>query len=66
MPQKLYLGGYRDRGIFYEHVTNVILDDLAAAMKPRSLTVEGDFHVRGGICSPVRASYAARPARKKK
>jgi len=63
---KLYLGGYRDRGIFYEHVTNVILDDLVAAMKPRSLTVEGDFHARGGISSLVRASYAARPARKKK
>jgi 7-cyano-7-deazaguanine reductase len=63
---KLYLASYRDRGIFYEHVTNVILDDLVAAMKPRSLTVEGDFHVRGGISSVVRASYTARPVRKKK
>jgi len=63
---KRYLGSYRDRGIFYEHVTNVILDDLVAAMKPRSLTVEGDFHVRGGIASLVRASYTSRPARNKK
>ena len=63
---KLYLGSYRDRGIFYEHVTNVILDDLAAAMKPRSLTVEGDFHVRGGIASVIRATYTAPRARKRR
>jgi 7-cyano-7-deazaguanine reductase len=56
---KLYLFGYRDRGIFYEHVTNVILDDLVRAVKPRSMTVEGEFNVRGGISSVVRASYAA-------
>ena len=61
---KLYLFGYRDRGIFYEHVTNVILDDLVAAVKPRRMTVEGQFHVRGGISSVVRASHEAkRPPR---
>ncbi len=63
---KLYLAGYRDRGIFYEHVTNLILDDLVAAMKPRSLSVEGDFHVRGGIASVVRASYKGTRARSRK
>jgi 7-cyano-7-deazaguanine reductase len=57
---KLYLHGYRDRGIFYEHVTNVILDDLVAALRPRSMTVEGDFRVRGGISSVVRASHQAK------
>jgi 7-cyano-7-deazaguanine reductase len=56
---KLYLFGYRERGIFYEHVTNVILDDLVRAVKPRSMTVEGEFNVRGGISSVVRATYAA-------
>lgn len=64
---KLYLQSYRDRGIYYEHVTNVILDDLAKALRPRRLVVEGDFNVRGGISSVVRAEYtaprrAARPA----
>ena len=54
---KLYLGSYRQRGIFYEHVTNVILDDLVAALRPRRMTVEGLFHVRGGISSVVRAEY---------
>ena len=63
---KLYLQGYRNRGIYYEHVTNVILDDLVKALKPRRITVEGDFHVRGGIASVVRAEYEAprRAARK--
>ncbi|HSB62217.1 MAG TPA: preQ(1) synthase, partial [Vicinamibacteria bacterium] len=56
---KLYLQGFRSRGIFYEHVTNVILDDLVAAVKPRRMTVEGDFHVRGGISTVVSATYEA-------
>jgi 7-cyano-7-deazaguanine reductase len=59
---KLYLHDYRNKGIFYEHVTNVILDDLAAALKPRRMTVEGDFNVRGGIGTIVRASYESRYA----
>ena len=56
---KLYLFSYRDRGIFYEAVTNVILDDLVAVMRPRRLTVEGLFNVRGGISSVVTATYEA-------
>ena len=58
---KLYLFGFRARGIFYEHVTNVILDDLVAALAPRRITVEGDFNVRGGISTVVRASYEKPP-----
>ena len=60
---KHYLGGFRSRGIFYEHVTNVILDDLVAAVKPRRMTVEGDFNVRGGISTVVRADYEAKARR---
>ena len=56
---KLYLVGYRNRGIFYEAVVNLILDDLVAALAPRRLTVEGEFNVRGGISSVVRADYQA-------
>ena len=55
---KLYLFGFRDQGIFYEAVTNRILDDLVRAMRPRSLSVEGRFSVRGGISSVVKATYA--------
>jgi 7-cyano-7-deazaguanine reductase len=61
---KLYLQGFRDRGIFYEHVTNAILDDLVAAVKPRRMIVEGSFNVRGGISSVVRATYEAPRGRK--
>lgn len=57
---KLYLFAFRDRGIFYETVVNVILDDLVAALKPRRMTVEGTFNVRGGISSVVKASYETR------
>ena len=59
---KLYLQEFRTKGIFYEDVVNVILDDLVSATKPRRLTVEGEFRVRGGISSVVTATYEA-PAR---
>jgi 7-cyano-7-deazaguanine reductase len=57
---KLYLQAYRSKGIFYEDVINVILDDLVRAVRPRRMTVEGEFRARGGISSVVTASYAAR------
>ena len=56
---KLYLWSYRERGIFYEAVTNQILDDLVAACAPRRMTVVGDFKVRGGICTVVSIEYTA-------
>ena len=54
---KYYMTDFRNRGIFYEHVTNQILDDLVAALKPRRMTVVGDFSVRGGIKTTVTAKY---------
>lgn len=54
---KYYMIGFRNRGIFYEAVTNQILDDLVAACGPRRMTVVGDFSVRGGISTTVTASY---------
>ena len=57
---KLYIQAFRSQGIFYEDVINVILDDLVKAVKPRRMTVVGDFHVRGGISSVVTASHEAR------
>ena len=56
---KYYLLEFRNRGIFYEAVTNQILDDLVAACAPRRMTVVGDFTVRGGIKTVVTASYVA-------
>lgn len=54
---KYYLIGFRNEGIFYEAVTNRILDDLVAACRPRRMTVTGDFSARGGIKTTVTASY---------
>jgi len=56
---KYYLIGFRNRGIFYEAVTNEILDDLVTACQPRRMTIVGDFSVRGGIKTVVKASYDA-------
>ena len=54
---KYYLNDYRNQGIFYEAVTNKILDDLVAACAPRRMTVVGDFTARGGISTSVTAKY---------
>ena len=54
---KLYLWSYRDTGAFHEDVTNRILDDLVAAVRPLRMTVEGDFMVRGGIHTVVTARF---------
>ena len=56
---KYYMIEFRNRGIFYEAVTNQILDDLVAACQPRRMTVVGDFSVRGGMKTIVTASYTA-------
>ena len=56
---KLYLQSYRQRGIFYEAATNVILDHLVSACAPRRMTVVGDYSARGGIATKVTVSYPA-------
>jgi len=56
---KFYLQGFRNEGLFYEDAVNRILDDLAAALKPRRMTVTGEFTPRGGIRSTVRAEHTS-------
>jgi 7-cyano-7-deazaguanine reductase len=56
---KLYYHGFRNRGIFFEAVTNKICDDLGAALQPRSLTITTDWKGRGGITSRVTAEWTA-------
>jgi 7-cyano-7-deazaguanine reductase len=55
---KYYMLEFRNRGIFYEAVTNQILDDLVAACQPQRMTVVGDFTARGGITTSVTAEYS--------
>ncbi len=57
---KLYLQGYRNEGIFYEAVTNKILDDLVACCEPRRMTLKASFTPRGGIRTTVQAEYPAK------
>ena len=56
---KFYLQSFRNHGIFYEHVTNTILDDLVAVTKPRWMKIEADFNARGGMTETVTAKYVS-------
>lgn len=56
---KHYLQAYRTEGIFYEHVTNTILDDLVAVAEPQWMKVEAAFNARGGITETVTAAHTA-------
>ena len=56
---KLYLQSYRNEGVFYETVTNKILDDLIKVSKPRYMLVTAEFTTRGGISSIIEAEYVS-------
>lgn len=58
---KYYLLSYRDVGIWYEHLVNRMLDDLAAACEPMHMRIEIVCNPRGGLASTVTAEYGARP-----
>jgi len=54
---KYYYLDFRNQGIFYEAVTNKILDELVASCNPLEMTVTAQWHARGGITSVIEASY---------
>ena len=56
---KLYLQQFRTYGVFYEHVTNRILDDLVAVSRPRRMSLAAAFTPRGGIRTTVRAEFVS-------
>ena len=55
---KYYLMSYRDVGIWYEHLVNRMLEDLVAAVQPRSMKIVIECTPRGGLSSTVTASYS--------
>ena len=59
---KFYMQSYRQKGIFYEALTNTILDDLVRACEPRSMKVTSDFTPRGGITTMVEAVFTREKA----
>ena len=54
---KYYFVAFRNQGIFFEAVTNQILDDLVKALKPRYMRLTAKFFVRGGIFTNVVAEF---------
>ncbi len=50
---KMYLQSYRNEGIFYENITNTILNDLVAVLNPRRMQLVAAFTPRGGITTNV-------------
>jgi 7-cyano-7-deazaguanine reductase len=56
---KMYLQAFRNEGIFYENVTNRILDDLVGALQPRRIKLVAAFSPRGGIRENVTVTHAA-------
>lgn len=61
---KLYINQFRDRGIFHEDVSNLILDDLVNLLDPWEIEVVGDFSVRGNIKTVVRAKHVRHDSEK--
>ncbi len=54
---KLYLQSFRNEGIFYENVSNRILDDLVAVLQPRRMKLVAAFTPRGGITTSVMVEH---------
>jgi len=54
---KLYINAYRSVKIFHEHVVNRILQDFVRACDPVSVSIEGDFNIRGNIKTVIHAKY---------
>ncbi len=54
---KFYMQSYRNKGIFYEALTNDILDDLSRKCKPRWMKIKSRFTPRGGMTTEVVAEY---------
>ncbi|MBN1787667.1 MAG: NADPH-dependent 7-cyano-7-deazaguanine reductase QueF [Sedimentisphaerales bacterium] len=54
---KFYMQSFRNKGIFYEALTNEILDYLVAQCKPKWMKVTAKFTPRGGITTEVEAKY---------
>lgn len=54
---KYYFVNYRDKEIYHEEATNMILEDLVKTINPWFMRVRGDWNVRGGITTIVETEY---------
>ncbi len=55
---KFYFLQFRNAGVFYEHLSRLILDHLVEVLKPFDMTVTADFTPRGGLSSKVVSTYS--------
>lgn len=58
---KMYLQSFRNTGIFYEDITNRLLNDLIKILNPRSITITTQWTPRGGLHSTITATYPSPP-----
>ncbi|HEY1847673.1 MAG TPA: preQ(1) synthase [Opitutaceae bacterium] len=61
---KLYFHSFRNKGVFFEAITNQVCDDLGGLLRPRSLTVVSDWKGRGGVTSVITAEW--KPGRRRR
>lgn len=54
---KYYLTSYRNVGIYQEHATRRILEELVAVAKPKRMKVEALWNARGGLGTRVVAEW---------
>ncbi len=54
---KYYFLQFRNTGIFYENLANLILDHLVEKISPMEMVVTAEFTSRGGISSKVTSTY---------
>ena len=54
---KMYLQQFRSEGIFYENITNTIMDDFVKVVQPKKATLTAKFTPRGGISSVIIVQY---------
>ncbi|MDD3922617.1 MAG: preQ(1) synthase, partial [Endomicrobiaceae bacterium] len=50
---KMYLQSYRMVGMVHESVVNSIMKDLSDILKPKDISIELEFKIRGGITTTV-------------
>ena len=60
---KMYFQTFRMVGMVHESAVNRIMDDLVKAVKPKNMSVELEFGIRGGITTTVSAEYHKRQRR---
>ncbi|SDM90621.1 7-cyano-7-deazaguanine reductase [Fictibacillus solisalsi] len=54
---KYYLTSYRNVGIYQEHATNKIKEDLVDLLKPKYLKIVATWNARGGLGTEVVVEY---------